>query len=216
MKKANKLIIVGGGGFSREVIWLARECSDTWDIIGILDDNPAMLGQTFCGIQVLGNIADSVNYSDASFVVAVGSPRTRCAIVKRMQSYGDVCFATLIHSSVLKSDYVEIGAGSIITAGCILTTQIVLGRHSIVNLACTIGHDVVTGDFCTLAPQIAVSGNVVFGDGVEVGTGSTIIQGLSLGQGSFVGAGAVVSKNIPPNVLAVGCPARQVKTLEEF
>ncbi|MFZ2950305.1 MAG: acetyltransferase [Desulfuromonadaceae bacterium] len=216
MKKSYNLIIVGGGGFSREVIWLARECSEKWDIIGILDDNPAMLGQTFCGIQVLGNIADCIQYADANFVVAVGSPRTRRTIVNRMQSYGDISFATLIHTSVLKSDYVEIGAGSIITAGCILTTQITLGRHSIVNLACTIGHDVEAGDFCTLAPQVAVSGNVIFGDGVEVGTGSTIIQGLSLGQGSFVGAGAVVSKNISSNVMAVGCPARQVKTLEEF
>lgn len=216
MTKTNKLIIVGGGGFSREVIWLARECSDKWAIIGILDDNTGMHGQKFCGIPVLGNIAECVNYPEAYFVVAVGSPRTRKIIVNRMQAYRDVRFATLVHASVLKSDYVEIGDGSIITAGCILTTQITLGCHTIVNLACTIGHDFVAGDFCTLAPQVAVSGNVTFGVGVEVGTGSTIIQGLEIGHGSFVGAGAVVSKNIPPNVLAVGCPARQVKTLEEF
>lgn len=216
MTKTNKLIIVGGGGFSREVIWLARDCPDQWDIIGILDDNHDMYGQTFCGVKVIGSIADCINYPDTSFVIAVGSPRTRKTIVNRMQSYRDVVFATLIHSSVLKSEYVEIGDGSIITAGCILTTQITLGQHSIVNLACTIGHDVVAGDFCTLAPKVAVSGNVVFGDGVEVGTGSTIIQGLSLGQGSFIGAGAVVSKDIISNVLAAGCPARQVKKLEEF
>ncbi|MFZ4856352.1 MAG: acetyltransferase [Desulfuromonadaceae bacterium] len=216
MARSNNLIIVGGGGFCREVIWLARECTEKWNIIGILDDNKAMLGQTFCGIQVLGTIADCLSYPDASFVVAVGTPRTRKKIVYRMLSLGEVCFATLIHTSVLKSDYVEIGAGSIITAGCILTTQIFLGQHSIVNLACTIGHDVISGDYCTLAPQVAVSGNVTFGDGVEVGTGATIIQGLSLGEGSFIGAGAVVSKDVPPNVLVVGCPARQIKSLTEF
>lgn len=212
----NKLIVVGGGGFCREVIWLARDCSEKWDIVGILDDNAVMHGKTFCGIKVLGAVADCVNYFDSNFVVAVGTPRTRRSIVNRMLSYGDVHFATLIHTSVLKSDFVEIGAGSIITAGCILTTQISLGQHNIVNLACTIGHDVVSGDYCTLAPQVAVSGNVTFGNGVEVGTGSTIIQGLSLGQGSFVGAGAVVLKDVPSNVLAVGCPARQMKTLVEF
>lgn len=212
----NKLIVVGGGGFCREVIWLARECSEKWDIIGILDDNPDICGHVFCGVKVLGGIAECKNYSDASFVVAVGTPRTRKAIVGRMKSSGNVQFATLIHNSVLKSDYVKIGSGSIITAGCILTTQITLGQHSIVNLACTIGHDVFAGDFCNLAPQVAVSGNVTFGDGVEVGTGSTIIQGLTLGEGSFVGAGAVVSKDVPPNVLVVGCPARQIKRLEEF
>jgi len=216
MASNSKLIIVGGGGFCREVIWLARECSESWDIVGILDDNSTMRGKTFCGIQVIGTIDDCSHYPDASFVVAVGSPRTRKSIVNRMISIGDIKFATLIHSSVLKSEYVEIGDGSIITAGCILTTQITLGRHSIVNLACTIGHDVVAGDYCTVAPGVAISGNVRFGDGVEIGTGSTIIQGLHVEEGSFVGAGAVVSKNIPPNVLAVGCPARQVKTLEVF
>jgi len=216
MSTADKLIIVGGGGFSREVVWLARECSEKWDIVGILDDNPAMHSQTMCDVRVLGPIADCVNYPETRFVVAVGSPRTRKAIVNRMMSYGDIRFATLVHASVQKSKYVEMGAGSIVTAGCILTTQITLGCHTIINLACTIGHDVVAGDFCTFAPRAVVSGNVSFGDGVEVGTGSTIVQGLSFGQGSFVGAGAVVSKDIAPNVLAVGCPARQMKTLEEF
>jgi len=216
MSTMNKLIIVGGGGFSREVIWLARECTEQWDIIGILDDNPTMLGQTFCDIKVIGAISDCINYPDVQFVVALSSTRTRKAVVQRMLACGTVNFATLIHPSVLQSGYVEIGAGCIITAGCILTTQITFGQHSIINLACTVGHDVVAGNFCTLAPQVAVSGNVTFGDGVEIGTGATIIQGLTIGQGSFAGAGSVVSKDIPPNVLAVGIPARQIKNLEAF
>lgn len=216
MSVSNKLVIIGGGGFAREVIWLARESHEKWNIIGILDDNPILMGKEFCGIKVIGPISDSEKFSEAHFVVAVGTSRTRKIIVDRLLDVGVLNFATLIHRSVLRSEYVEIGAGSIIAAGCILTTQIRLGSHTNIHVGCTVGHDVVLGDFCTLAPSSVVSGNVTLEDGVEVGAGSVIIQGLVLGRGSFVGAGAVVTKNIPANVLVVGSPARQVKLLEAF
>ena len=216
METRKSLIIVGGGGFCREVIWLARECSSLWDVKGILDDNPDVQGESFCDIPVLGPVSDWLTYNDSWFCVAIGSPRTRKKVVEKMCSIGIPKFATLIHPSVLMSDYVQIGEGSIITAGCILTTQITLRCHTIVNLATSFGHDVVTGDYCTTAPHVAISGNVTMGNGVEVGTGAVIIQGITLGTGSFMGAGAVVSKNMPENILAVGCPARQVKHLDPF
>lgn len=216
MPDKKPLIIVCGGGFAREVIWLARDCSAEWDIMGILDDTPSLQGQEICGIPVLGTIDCWPTFSGAWFVVAVGSPRNRRIIVTRMESRGPVKFATLIHPTALLSDYVKIKEGSIITARCILTTQIELGRHTIVNLACTIGHDVITGDFCTLAPQVALSGNVTLGHGVEIGTGAAVIEKLTIGTGTLIGAGSLLTKTCPDNVLAVGIPARQIKNLESF
>lgn len=216
MLAKKKLIIIGGGGFSREVIWLAKECNKEWQIEGILDDNASLRGQKFCEIPVIGAVEDHLKFHDAYFIVAVGTPRTRKAIIARIESKNKVKFATLIHPSVQMSDYVEVGEGCIIAAGCILTTQISLGKHTIVNLACTVGHDVSIGDYCTLAPQVAISGNVVLGDGVEIGTGGVLIQGLSVGSGAFIGAGSVASKDIPDNTFAVGLPARHLKTLEAF
>lgn len=216
METRKPLIVVGGGGFCREVIWLARECGDEWDVKGILDDNPEVHGKSFCDVPVLGSVTDWTRFGDAWFCVAIGSPRTRKNVVEKMHSLGPARYATLVHPSVLMSEYVSVGEGSIITAGSILTTQICLGRHTIVNLVTTIGHDVTAGDFCTTAPHVAISGNVTLGDGVEVGTGALVIQGRSLGTGCFIGAGAVVSKDVAENVLAVGAPARQVKSLEPF
>ncbi len=222
MSRKKSLIIVGGGGLCREVIWLAGECFDPgdpsadWRVKGVLDDTPEKQGQSYCNVPVIGTIMDWEKFQDCYFVVAIGSPRGRRSVVERMLSQGDVNFATLVHRSVRKSEFVTIGGGSIVTAGCILTTQITFGMHTICNLASTIGHDVVTGDYCTLAPHVAVSGNVTIGDGVEVGTGAIIIEKLKLGKGCFVGAGAVVSKDLPEDTLAVGCPARSIKTLPAF
>ena len=213
MSEKNPLIIICGGGFAREVIWLARECSEKWLVKGILDDTVSLQGKDICGIPVIGTIDDWVKYTDASFVVAMGSPRDRKKIVSRLKSKGAIDFATLVHPSVQMSEYVELGEGCIVTAGCILTTQVKLGCHTIVNLSSTIGHDVLIGDFCTLAPKVAVSGNVSLGEGVEIGTGAIIIPGISIGTDSTVGAGAVVTKNVEENVLAIGMPARQRKKL---
>jgi len=216
MSEKKPLIIVCGGGFAREVIWLARECSNEWDVIGVLDDTPALQSTKLCDIPVLGNIDEWVRFHNASFVVALGSPRYRKTIVERMESQGKVTFGTLIHPSVNYSQYVSFGEGCIITAGCILTTQITLGRHCICNLSSTVGHDVTFGDYVTIAPQAAISGNVTLGSGVEICTGAVLIEKLSVGVGSFVGVGAVVTKPVPENVLIVGAPARQIKTLPSF
>jgi sugar O-acyltransferase (sialic acid O-acetyltransferase NeuD family) len=215
MKTKKSLVIVGAGGFCREVIWLARETS-VWQVTGILDDDPSMHEKVCCDVPVLGTVSDWTKFSESWFVVAIGSPRVRKNVVERMLALGDVKYATLIHPSVMMSEYVSVGEGSIITAGCILTTQILLGRHTIINLLTSVGHDVRTGDYCTLAPHTAVSGNVTMGDGVDVGTGALLIQGRTLGRGSSVSAGAIVSKDIAENVFAAGSPARQIKTLEAF
>jgi sugar O-acyltransferase (sialic acid O-acetyltransferase NeuD family) len=216
MSEIKPLVIVGGGGFAREVIWLASECRDQWQPHAILDDNPTTHGNSICEVPVKGPIDSWDKYPDAWFIIAVGSPRTKKVIVQRMEAKGKPRFATLTHPSVLQSSYVSVGEGSIIAAGSILTTQVNLGKHTIINLASTIGHDVVMGDYCTIAPQAAISGNVTIGDGVEFGTGSIIIQGVSIETGAFIGAGALVSKNIPSNVLVVGSPARQIKSIEDF
>jgi sugar O-acyltransferase (sialic acid O-acetyltransferase NeuD family) len=215
MSTGKPLIVVCAGGLAREVIWLARATGE-WDPIGFLVDAEYLRETQLCGVPHVGGVDDWLRFADASFVVPIGSPRHRKKIVQRMTDQGEPNFATLVHPSVQKSSYVSIGEGSMITAGCVLTTQVEIGRHSCINLGCTIGHDVVIGDYCTLAPKVAISGNIKLGNGVQIGTGATLIEELSVGNGSFIGAGSVLTKPLSDNVCAVGNPARQIKTLEEF
>jgi sugar O-acyltransferase (sialic acid O-acetyltransferase NeuD family) len=185
-------------------------------VLGILDDTPGLQGTELCGVPVLGTIDDWPRFSAALFVVALGSPRSRKAVVSRMETQGAVSYASLVHPGALFSQHVQFGAGSMIMAGCILTTQVSVGRHCVVNLGCTVGHDARFGDFCTLGPQAAVSGNVTLGAGVYLGTGAVVVERITVGHGSVVAAGAVVSKDVPDSVMVAGSPARHVRTLEPF
>lgn len=212
----NKLVIVGAGGFAREVVWLAREAEGPWDLVGLLDDDPKWRGVQLCGIPVVGPVSDWIRYRDAAFVVAVGSPRARRSIVARMLESGVPRFATLIHPSVRKSAFVDIGEGSIVTAGCILTTQVKVGRHVILNLATTVGHDTTIEDYVTVAPITAISGGVHLEAGSEVGTGAKLRNGIRVGRGAMVGMGAVVTKDVAPRDLVVGMPAKPARQLDEF
>lgn len=50
--------------------------------------------------------------------------------------------------------------------------------------------------------------------GASIGTSATILCGLTIGENAIVGAGSVVTKDVPPNTIVAGVPARVRKTIE--
>jgi acetyltransferase-like isoleucine patch superfamily enzyme len=59
-------------------------------------------------------------------------------------------------------------------------------------------------------------GRVTINDNCFIGVKSTLLPGVEIGPNSIVGAGSVVTKSIPPNSVAVGNPAKVIKTLDRF
>lgn len=208
-----KLFIYGSGGFAREVAWLAEEAG--FEIMGFIDDNPDKIGSLINGIEVFSLEEARFYVSEASLIIAVGSPQTREKLYFKASNVG-FSFATLVHPRVEKSKFIEMGEGTVIAAGSILTTNISLGKHVQINLDCTIGHDVVMEDFATLAPGVHVSGWVRIGKRAYIGTGAVIINGkegepIVIGDDATVGAGAVVTREVPPGTTVVGVPAKPLQ-----
>ncbi|MEU2556678.1 sugar O-acetyltransferase [Streptomyces sp. NPDC013313] len=54
---------------------------------------------------------------------------------------------------------------------------------------------------------------ITIGDNVWIGGGAIVLPGVTVGENSVIGAGAVVTKDVPANVVAVGNPARVVRSL---
>jgi sugar O-acyltransferase (sialic acid O-acetyltransferase NeuD family) len=210
-----KVVILGAGGHAREVLWGFEEDNKVmprWEVLGFIDENTRNKGLVLCNLPILGDFGwfDRAPCRDIHVISGVGNCRTKLHFAEEAGRLG-LDFCSIVHPSVLMSSRVEVGEGTVIAAASILTTDVRIGKHVTVNLDCTISHDVAMGDYCTLAPGCHISGNVTLEDGVDLGTGSTIIQGRSVGAWSTIGAGAVVVDDIPPDVTAVGVPARIVR-----
>lgn len=213
----NRIVIVGAGGFGREVLTLIRDINEatptTWDFVGFLAaeaPDPSMLRRidaTYLGSDTDEQLLASLH--GCHCVVAIGSSSVRRDVTARMLTAGLVP-ATLVHPSAVIGEDVELGGGTVICAGSVLTTNIRLGAGVHVNLLCTVGHDCVLGDFATLAPGVLISGNVTLADGVYMGTNSSTIQGVSIERTTTVGAGAVVTRNVGEGLTVVGAPARPI------
>jgi len=212
------IAIYGAGGFGRELAWLVQSCNEkqeTYRVACFVEDKQALHGAELNGIPVMGLNDLSRTFPDAAVVGAIGNPKTRRMAMEKAAAAG-FGFETLIHPRVERSRWIEIGLGTVICAGSILTTNIILGQQVQINLDCTIGHDVVIGNYTTLAPGVHVSGWVHFGRDVYVGTGAVFINGTSekplrIEDGAVIGAGACVTKSVAEGCTVVGVPAKPLQ-----
>ena len=207
MKKT--IFIYGAGGLGRELLAMLRG-SDDWEPAGFLDDNTP--SQTLInGVKVLGG-TEIINQlpKPANVILAIGDPLIKQKLGTRLEGIPGLQFPTLVHPRAILQDreYIHIGAGSVITAGCILTTDIQIGNHVLINLNCTVGHNTVVGDYSSIMPGVNLAGQVTIGASVLVGSGADILNGIEIGDHSRVGAGAVVTKDVPAGVVVVGVPAK--------
>ena len=114
------------------------------------------------------------------------------------------------------SDYgqnITVGKGVFINSCCHFQDQ---GGITIGDGA-QIGHNVV---LATLDHEqdpsrrsITKPGPITIGKNVWIGSNATVVPGVSIGGGAIVAAGAVVTKDVPPNTVVGGVPARIIKTL---
>ena len=61
-----------------------------------------------------------------------------------------------------------------------------------------------------------VFGNICIGNNVHIGVNAIILPNVTIGDNVIIGAGAVVTKDIPSNSVAVGVPAKRIKSIDEY
>jgi sugar O-acyltransferase (sialic acid O-acetyltransferase NeuD family) len=212
-----QIAIYGAGGFARTVAWHVRACNkqkQKYEIVCLISDVPNEHGKIIHEIPVLSLDEAYERYPLARVVRAIGNPKASEGIMDKAAAKG-FDFETIIHPNVEMSEYVKIGAGTVILVGSIISTNIDIGKHVQINLDCTIGHDAIIEDFSTIAPGVHISGWVHLGKRVRIGTGAIVIDGspeerISIGDDVIIGAGACVTKSIPSGLTAVGVPARPI------
>jgi acetyltransferase-like isoleucine patch superfamily enzyme len=106
-----------------------------------------------------------------------------------------------------------IGDGTFLNYGVSLSThqELTIGRDCLIGNYVTI----IDNDYHDLndRSRLGPSSPIVIGDRVWIGIRSVVLRGVKIGDGSVVGAGSVVTSDIPPNSLAVGVPAKVIRSL---
>jgi sugar O-acyltransferase (sialic acid O-acetyltransferase NeuD family) len=209
------IAIYGAGGFGREISAMIEQINSTspqWNFIGFFDDQQPEDKAIDNGIA-LGDMNKLNRWPrPISLALCIADPIIRRSVAGRI-SNPQIQYPVLVHPSAsIAASRNRFGEGTIITAGCILTTNITVGRFVIINLATTIGHDTRLKDFCSIMPGCRISGNVSIGEETLVGTGVSILQNLRIGNKCRIGAGAVLINDISDGVTAVGVPAKPIRS----
>jgi sugar O-acyltransferase (sialic acid O-acetyltransferase NeuD family) len=206
MQMSDKVAIFGAGGFAREVACILHDQGRGDRIVAFHEPDEVYEARELLGVPVQPQSAFEPAKHRA--IVGIASPAIRQKVVRELPA--ETVFETLIHPTVVMSQWVVVGAGSIICAGCVLTCDISIGHHCHLNLNSTIGHNCIFGDFCTVAPGANISGSCEFGNRVTVGTQVSFRQNVHVCDDAVIGMGAAVVKDIVEAGTYVGVPARKV------
>lgn len=218
-----RVVIIGAGGHGIELHAYIRDLvaqGEPIHLVGFVDEHKSRgpLGTT----EILGDFDDLASFLNQHphavfhYITAVGDNWIRQQFVQkveRLNVYNLVPW-TLRHPDAFVGYDVDIGAGTCLAPGSIVTTRVRIGRHCILNVNASVSHDCVIGDFVNINPGAVVCGNVNIGEGCYIGAGATIIDKVSIGEWTVIGAGAVVIDDLPPYVTAVGMPAQVIKERE--
>lgn len=197
------VLVIGAGGHGKVVADILQTKGVV--VLGFLDDNPATWGTTVLGLPVFGAIELHASIPADGIAMGIGSNRARRQIVARFSSLG---WINAIHPSATIAHSVSLGMGITIAPHVVLAPATHIGDFAIINTAATVDHDCSIGSYAHIAPGSHLAGGVSVGEGALLGVGTSVIPGCTIGAWSTVGAGAAVVKDIPPNTVAKGIPAR--------
>ena len=207
-----KIVVIGTGGFGREVLRTILDCNEEfekYEILGFLDSQKSLKNKMIDGYPVLG--ADSwftkKNAKEVKCVIAIANVKVRKKISQKLEKK-NVNFATIIHPSVIYPKNTKIGKGTIIQAGVIITVNVKIRNHVHVNISSTIGHDSVIEDYVTISPGTHVNGHDIVKKNTFIGTGVIMRENIVIGESAIIGAGTVLLDDVPKNSMYVGIPGK--------
>ena len=203
-----RILIVGAGGFGREVLQWAR---DAWPdhaplLAGFLSDDATRLDGHDCGLAIVGSAEAYVPLAGDRLLFAIGLPDCRQRVAAALLARGAE-FLTLVHPTAIVCPSARLGSGTIVCPHAIVSDAARLGRFVILNWYASAAHDAVVEDFAVLSPFAAIAGGARVGAGCFLGTHASLAPGRSLGAGSRVSANSAVGVDVAPDSIAFGVPA---------
>lgn len=208
-----RTIIVGAGGFGRELINWAQDCHQAGSlppVAGLLDDDPRVMDGFTYPVGLLGTAVNFTPKPGDQLLMAIGTPAIKERVAEMLIARG-AQFTTLIHPRAVIAGSARIGVGSILCPLSLVSADADIGRFCSINVLSSIGHDVRLGDYSTLSAHIDLTGAVSIGRGVMIGTGAKVLPRVKVGEGATIGAGSVVYRAVPAGRSVFSAPAKLLR-----
>ncbi|MDW8322181.1 MAG: acetyltransferase [Armatimonadota bacterium] len=208
MPHRDPIAVIGAGGHARVVIGTLQAAG--LPAAAVFDDNPSTWDTEILGVRVLGGVNLLVEQGYRRAVIAIGDNAIRRKLSVQLRG---IEWITAIHPYTWVHPSVQIGEGTVVFAGAVIQPEARIGNHVIINTSATVDHECLICDFAHVAPGVHLAGRVEIGEGAFIGIGSSVIQCCKVGAWAVIGAGAAVVRDIPDGVIAVGVPAKAIKTV---
>lgn len=211
MADMEKIIVLGNGGHARSVCDILLQMK-LYEIAGLIAKDHT----EFMGIKVLGDdgqLSRLYIQGIKKAFVAIGENQVRKRLTEQLKDIGFELINAISPKAVV-SPFASIGTGVALMPGAVVNAYAKIGDGSIINTNASVDHDVKVGEFCHVAPGSSVCGTTAIGNGSFIGVGSSLIDGITIGENVMIGAGAAVVTDIGNDCLAVGVPAKVIKTYD--
>lgn len=208
---AYDLIIVGAGGFGREIRQLIPASFPDGSMVvkGFLSSNPRDLDGYDVSEPVLD---DPMQYQPAEndrFLLAIGDVASRRRVVESLRSRG-AKFVSLVHPTAYVDPGAKYGEGCVLYPFSTLMNAARLGDFVSLSIYASAGHDSQIGDYCNLSPYATLNGFSVLESDVFMGTHSSVAPRRRVGEGSKISSNSSVAHDVAPRTLVFGVPGKHV------
>jgi sugar O-acyltransferase (sialic acid O-acetyltransferase NeuD family) len=208
-----RTILVGGGGFARELFFWAADCTAAGRlpaVAGYLDDGGDVLGPMGYALPWLGGIDSYQPQPGDGLILALGSPAAKRAVHGRLSVRG-AAFPVMIHPLTRVVATANLSEGVVFCPGSAAGPDTRLDRFVTINTDSGLGHDAQVGEYSTLSSRVDLTGGVKVGRDVMIGSGAVFVPRVKIGDGATVGAGSVVYRSVPAGGTVYAAPAKLLK-----
>lgn len=211
----DRIIIVGAGGFGREVLQWARHAwpEHGHKIAGFLSDDPTKLDGHVTRLPILGSPEAFEPKQKDYLILAIGIPLVRRRVAEELEARG-ARFLTMIHPTAIVADTAVIGPGTLVGPLVVISDSATIGMFGLLNYHASLGHDAAIGSFVVMSPYATLGGGASVADDVFLGIHASIGPNQKVGSRTYVSANTCVLRDAPEQSIVFGVPGRAVPRLE--
>jgi len=210
----NDIIIMGSGGFAKEVYSIIKSINaagPVWNLLGFTS-NDKIEKPVIDEILIIGDNSYLDEYNrNINVVIAIGDPRIRKDLYNFLCTKQNINFPNVVHPTTqYDSQNTYFGIGNIVAANVIISPYVKIGNLNILNMGCILAHDSTISNYCTINPASNISGNVKIGNNCTIGSSSVVLQGINIANNTILGIGSVLTRDTTVNSTYFGIPAKKI------